>query len=76
MKVLLFASIADIKKTREICKHLDAEETVSVEKVMEELGLLDLVKDCIFTVNLEQVDINYLLMDEDELAVIPPVSGG
>ena len=82
MKILYFAKLKQL-----IGK---SEETISIEKkkkiseVINELKRRDKVynlalnenKSLQYAVNCEYVDLDFIVSDNDELAIFPPVSGG
>lgn len=78
MKILYFASIRDWLK----CDH----ETVAVDKPLTINELIEnhlnpkldgkKIDKFLFAVNEELVDKDYLLKDDDTLAILPPLSGG
>src|SRR3970282_369974 len=78
-KVRLFARLADLAGTRET--ELELGEGLSVAEAFEvlcrrfpEMG--DLAGSLMFAVNAEYVSPEHPLREGDELALIPPVSGG
>lgn len=79
VKVLFFASLADRLKVREIKIDLPLKSSVSdaVETLTQRYPALAEVHSTLaFAVNLDYVQPGYVLADGDELALIPPVSGG
>lgn len=80
IKVILFAKVAEICGAH-VLEVEDVSEGTSVGQLLVKLKeqhpqLEDALKACIFTVNIEQVDLSYRLSLGDEFAIIPPVSGG
>jgi len=72
--VLLFGSIADRLKTREC--FLPVRENMTVAWVINEVGC-ETLKPVLVAVNQEQIhDMDYILNDGDEVALMPPFSGG
>jgi sulfur-carrier protein len=77
--VKLFAIVKDKAGAGEMA--LELVEGAMVAKAVEMLGeklpaLKDHLARCAFAVNMSYVKPNEMLHDGDELAVIPPVSGG
>jgi molybdopterin converting factor subunit 1 len=79
VKVLIFAALAERLGVREVELALSAVATV--DEALRELcvrypGLADKLDGVAVAVNLEYVGRDTPLHDGDELALIPPVSGG
>lgn len=78
VNILAFGIARDIFSERKIVQQIAAGETVA--GVMEQLKVnypdLSKLKAVMLAVNEEYVDDNYQIKDGDELAIIPPVSGG
>ena len=55
---------------------LELDDVASVDAVWERLGLGDEPPGLLYAVNREYVTRGHVLLDGDEVAVIPPVSGG
>ena len=55
---------------------LELDDVTSVDAVWERLGLGDEPPGLLYAVNREYVTRGHVLHDGDEVAVIPPVSGG
>ncbi len=79
IRVKLFAIIRDRAGTSELAIDLPDGATVdaAAAALAEQLpAIRDFLPRSAFAVNQTYVDRNHLLRDGDELAVIPPVSGG
>jgi len=79
VKVLFFAALAERVGVRELNLELNLQATVfdALEELVGRYPALGDARDSLATaVNLEYVDAERLLVDGDELALIPPVSGG
>lgn len=79
VKVLFFASLADQLKVREIEIELPLKSCVgdALELLAERYPELAAARETLaVAVNLAYVDSSEVLTDHDELALIPPVSGG
>jgi|TARA_B110000495_G_C22645146_1_gene382841 molybdopterin synthase sulfur carrier subunit len=79
IKLLFFASCRNIIGDKELI--WDISENVTVGDVKKELalqypGLIAMEKTLSIAVNAEYVDDSIVLFNEDEIAFIPPVSGG
>jgi molybdopterin converting factor small subunit len=78
VKVLFFAQCADWMNTREI--DVPVEESVHlidlIRKTPELLPLLDHLDMLKIAVNFEIADVHARVDDEDEIAFLPPLSGG
>ena len=72
--VRLFAALRERAGTREAALELD--EGASVDDVWPALGLGEEPAGLVYAVNRTYVDRGTLLADGDEVALIPPVSGG
>ena len=72
--VRLFAALRERAGTREAA--LELEEGASVDDVWPALGLGDEPAGLVYAVNRAYVERGTLLADGDEVALIPPVSGG
>ncbi len=72
--VRLFAALRERAGTREAALELD--EGASVDDVWPALGLGEEPAGLVYAVNRAYVDRGTLLADGDEVALIPPVSGG
>lgn len=79
VRVLIFAHLAEKVGTGEVEMEVNA-DFVKIEYLLQKLGLTaEQVQHCIFTINCEQIsplDGKWAVKDGDELAIIPPVSGG
>ncbi len=74
VKVLIFGSIADRLGKRECC--LDAGEAMTVADVIAAVGCGD-CESLLLAVNQEQIsDMELPVHDGDEVALMPPFSGG
>ncbi|MEM6855337.1 MAG: molybdopterin converting factor subunit 1 [Planctomycetota bacterium] len=79
IKVLYFASLADRLGVREDEIELPLKSCVgdALEQLAQRHAEFSTVRDTLaFAVNLTYVDGEAVLADGDELALIPPVSGG
>jgi molybdopterin converting factor subunit 1 len=79
IRVLFFASLADIVGTREV--HLNASDFTDVNSVYnrfaEDFPLLEARRSsALFALNSEFAHPNSPIHDGDEVAFFPPVSGG
>jgi molybdopterin converting factor subunit 1 len=77
--VKFFAAFHDVTGTREL--NLDMTEGLTVGELYRELcgrfpRLADYSGSLMYSVNAEYVPADYALHDGDEVAFIPPVSGG
>jgi len=72
VKVLLFGAVADKLGKRSA----DAQAGVSLSELITQLQCED-IQPLLVAVNQEQVhDMGYVLQDGDEVALMPPFSGG
>jgi len=72
VKVLLFGAVADKLGKRSA----DAQAGVSLSELIAQLQCED-IQPLLVAVNQEQVhDMGYVLQDGDEVALMPPFSGG
>jgi molybdopterin converting factor subunit 1 len=79
VRVLFFASLREKLRRREVACALPAGATVRdlVEQLCRDYPPLAELRSALSTaVNREYVDADYGLSDNDEVALIPPVSGG
>lgn len=80
VKILFFASAREIAGVKEskiiICKHISSSELL--DKIVSIFGLESIRNNVIIAVNEEFIsnDVELELCDRDEIAVIPPLSGG
>ncbi|MFL2664939.1 MAG: molybdopterin converting factor subunit 1 [Dehalococcoidia bacterium] len=79
VKIIFFSILREKLNLREI--HIECEENsrlIDAIKILEKkMSLSDFdLKKCMLAVNEDYVDNNYLLKNGDEIAIIPPVSGG
>ena len=72
--VKLFAALRERAGTRE--RSLELADDASVEDVWPALGLGEEPAGLVYAVNRTYVDRSHALADGDEIALIPPVSGG
>src|SRR6185312_2073754 len=72
--VRLFAALRERAGTREAA--LELEEGASVDDVWPALGLGEEPSGLVYAVNRAYVERDHTLEDGDEVALIPPVSGG
>ena len=82
MKILYFAKLKQlIGKSEEI---ISIKQKKKISQVINELKKRNDIYDFAFketnslqyAVNCEYVDLNFVVIDSDELAIFPPVSGG
>jgi len=72
IRVLFFGHIAEDLG----CKSMDIQSGKSLADVIDELGCAD-IQPMLVAVNQEQTtDMDYVLQDGDEVALMPPFSGG
>ncbi len=79
VKVLLFAGIRDGIGQDQITLEYPEESTLDqLIKDMEKHypDLLRLFRSCQFIVNCQHIHLDYLLQDNDEVAILPPLGGG
>lgn len=79
VKVLLFAALAEKAERREIT--VDIPESATVHTLLEEIGTLlpplaPLLNSCFVSINQEYADGQTPIHEGDEIAILPPVSGG
>jgi len=77
--VKLFAIVRDRAKQGEVTLDLPADATVATAAdrlAADFLAIATHLPRCAFALNLEYTSVSEPLKDGDELAVIPPVSGG
>ncbi len=79
LNVKFFSSARDAAGEKEI--EVEVDKNMTVEKLLDYLmdkysGLDNLKKQLIIAVNKDTVSKNKMLEDGDEVAVLPPVSGG
>jgi molybdopterin synthase catalytic subunit len=72
--VKLFAALRERAGARE--RALELADGASIEDVWPALGLGDEPSGLVYAVNRSYVDRSHVLADGDEIALIPPVSGG
>ncbi len=72
IKVLFFGAVADKLGKRSV----DAQAGLSLAELIAQLGCADM-QPLLVAVNQEQVqDMDYIVQDGDEVALMPPFSGG
>lgn len=78
VRVLLFARYADLLGRDALDLALEGPATVSdaLDRLRELPGAQTLPLRPLCAVNLAQVTTNHLLSDGDEVAILPPMSGG
>ncbi|CAN5528835.1 MoaD/ThiS family protein [soil metagenome] len=79
IKVKLFAIVRDKAARGDVSLELPEDATVAdaIEKLSAELpAIASHLPRCAFALNFEYTSVSEPLNDGDELAVIPPVSGG
>lgn len=79
VKVLLFASLAERAAQREL--HVNLVEGATVHTLLATIGLLhpqiaELLPNCFVSVNQEYANQETIISGNDEIAILPPVSGG
>ncbi|HLG21025.1 MAG TPA: MoaD/ThiS family protein [Bdellovibrionota bacterium] len=79
IRIRVFASLKDLIGTSEF--HWDLEGRTTAAQVFDRLGdkypqILPLKSSILYAANQSYVEKNYVLSDGDELALLPPVSGG
>ena len=76
--VLLFGILKDILGTSSFELNIDAKITIGnlKESLLKEHNKLNDFSNFSVAVNEEYVETNYILKDNDVVALIPPVSGG
>ncbi|KAI8072423.1 molybdopterin converting factor, subunit 1 [Gongronella butleri] len=81
IQVLYFAEIADITGTAEELVPLEGND-LRLETFLKQLSkkygprFEELLPTCMFAVNFHQASLDQELERRDELAILPPVSGG
>ena len=79
VKIIFFSILREKLNLREIYIDCDNNttlvEAIEILKVKVDITSWDL-KHCMFAVNQDYVENNYILKIGDEIAIIPPVSGG
>ncbi len=78
LKIKAFGITRDIVGGRELILEMKGENTVSqLRKILEEkYPDMKKIKSLLIAINNEYADDTTLLKDDDEIALIPPVSGG
>ncbi|KAI9308374.1 molybdopterin converting factor, subunit 1 [Cunninghamella echinulata] len=82
VQVLYFAGIVDITQINKERVLIKNETTYTIEDVIKTLiekygdKFEKILETCMFAVNMEYVPTSHILQEGDELAIIPPVSGG
>ncbi len=72
VKILFFGAVADKLGKRSV----DAQAGVSLSELIAQLGCADM-QPLLVAVNQEQIqDMDYIVQDGDEVALMPPFSGG
>ena len=72
IKILFFGAVADKLGKRSV----DAQAGLSLVELIAQFGCADM-QPLLVAVNQEQVqDMNYVVQDGDEVALMPPFSGG
>jgi len=72
VKILFFGAVAD--KLGKRC--VDAQAGLSLAELIAQLGCADM-QLLLVAVNQEQIhDLDYIMQDGDEVALMPPFSGG
>lgn len=79
IKVLLFAALAERANNREL--FIDIPESATVTMLLEQIGqdhpaLAPLLSSCFVSVNQEYAPADHVISFGDEVAILPPVSGG
>ena len=55
---------------------LELEQTVSVAEIWDRMSTQGMPENTLAAVNMEYVNMTHLVVDGDELAFFPPVTGG
>ncbi|HEX5168151.1 MAG TPA: MoaD/ThiS family protein [Cyclobacteriaceae bacterium] len=78
LKVKAFGITRDMIGERELVLNMDGEKTVMVlrKTLQEKYPAIRGLKSLLIAVNNEYADDSQQLSDNDEIALIPPVSGG
>ncbi len=79
VKIIFFSILREKLNLREIFIECEKNTTLieSIEILQKKIDIDNYdIKSCMFAVNQNYVENNYILIDGDEIAVIPPVSGG
>jgi molybdopterin converting factor subunit 1 len=78
INLLAFGIAREIVKTRSMEFHIDQGETIASlkQKLLKQYPDLSSLKSLSFAVGQNYEDDTYRLADKDEVAIIPPVSGG
>jgi molybdopterin converting factor subunit 1 len=78
MKVLAFGIVKDIFSNSMVNIDLTAGTTIDTLKILleEKYPLLNQLGSYMIAVNNEYASVNDLIKEGDEVAIIPPVSGG
>ena len=72
IKILFFGAVADKLGKRSV----DVEASLSLAELIAQLGCADM-QPLLVAVNQEQIqDMDYIMQDGDEVALMPPFSGG
>ncbi|MGO0061338.1 molybdenum cofactor biosynthesis protein [Brevibacillus fluminis] len=79
VKILLFAALAERAGKRELL--IEAAESATVHALLETIGcdypqLAELLPNCFVSVNQEYANPDTTISPNDEVAILPPVSGG
>ena len=79
VKIIFFSILREKLNLREIYIECENNTTLiqAIEILQKKLDLANYdLMNCMFAVNQNYVENNYKLKEEDEIAIIPPVSGG
>ncbi|MET3288983.1 UNVERIFIED_CONTAM: molybdopterin converting factor subunit 1 [Brevibacillus sp. OAP136] len=79
VKILLFAGLAERAGKRELL--IEVDESATVHALLETIGsdypqLAELLPNCFVSVNQEYANPDTTISQNDEVAILPPVSGG
>ena len=79
VKIIFFSILREKLNIREIFIECEKNTTLiqAIEILQKQIDIADYdLKSCMFAVNQKYVENSYILNENDEIAVIPPVSGG
>ncbi|CAO3628214.1 unnamed protein product [Cunninghamella blakesleeana] len=82
IQILYFAGIADITQVNKEDWEIPVETAYTIDDLLKKLmekygsGFEKILGTSMFAVNMEYVSTSHILQVGDELAIIPPVSGG
>ena len=79
VKIIFFSILREKLNLRETFIECEKNTTLieAIEILQKKIDIDNYdIKSCMFAVNQNYVENNYILIDGDEIAIIPPVSGG